>query len=124
MNKTSGDINLLALKHVKMEVDGQNGKVAGIFIPIEINCLEDRPNDKTPKLKINFNIVPTPDKDQDGFIGQQGNIKWSDTTDEQKEIFNNLPILGNVKEWGQADGVNNAVSDKTFVPGDGNKLPF
>ncbi len=122
MKKTSGNINLLALHHAKMEVNGKSGKVKGIFVPIEINCLEDRHEDKTPKLNINFNIVPTPDKDQDGFIGQQGNVKWSDATDEQKEKFNNLPILGNVKEWGQSDGVNNAVSDETFKPTD--HLPF
>lgn len=122
MNKTSGNINLLALIHAKMEVDGKEGKVKGIFIPIEINCLEDRDKDKIPKLNINFNIVPTPDKDQDGFIGQQGNIKWSDASPEQQEKFNTLPILGNVKEWGPSDGVNNAVSDETFKPTD--KLPF
>lgn len=122
MNQCSGNINLLALIHAKYEVDGKNGKVKGIFIPIEINNLEVRDNDKIPKLNLNFSIVPTPDKDQDGFIGQQGAKQWKDCTDEEKEAIKLLPILGNVKEWGQSDGVNNQVSEETFTPTD--SLPF
>lgn len=123
MNKCSGSINLLALKNVKMEVKGKNGMVQGIFIPIEINNLEVRNKDKTPKLNLNFSIVPTPDKDQDFFIGQQGAKQWKDCTDEEKEAIKLLPILGNGKEWGQSDGVNNQVSDKTFTP-ESDGLPF
>ena len=127
MNKTSGNINLFALQHVKMELPSgiDKGKmVQGIFIPIEVNCLEHRKEDKVPKLNILFNTVPTPNKDQDGFIGQQGNVKWKLATDAQKEIFNNLPILGNVKEWkGTSDGVNNEASNETFTP-QSDDLPF
>ena len=123
MNKCSGNINLLALKNVKMEVKGKSGMVKGIFIPIDVNHLEVRDQDKVPKLNLNFSIVPTPDKDQDGFIGQQGAKPWKDCTDEEKEAIKALPILGNVKEWGQSDGVNNQVSDETFTP-ESNNLPF
>ena len=121
MNKCSASINLLALKNVKMEVKGKSGMVKGIFIPIEINHLEVRDKDKTPKLNIKFNIVPTPDKDQDGFIAQQGLKKWSEMTDQEKEV--KLPILGNIKEWGASDGVNNQVSTETFTP-ESDDLPF
>lgn len=126
----SGSIALTKLKHVPFEMKGQSGKmVKGIFIPIEANHLTvGKEKEGANPIYININIIVKNETDeygQNGFISQQGNIKWSDCTDEQKEIFKNLPILGNVKDWlaGSGDDNSGAASTETFTP-ESNDLPF
>ena len=128
----SGSITLTKLVHVAFEVDSskeKGKKVKGIFIPIEPNYLVvgKEKEGKTP-LYLPVNIIMHEERNengQDGMISQQGNVKWKEATDEQKEIFNKLPILGNVIDWsrGNHDENSGAASTETFTP-QSNDLPF
>ncbi len=127
----SGSIALTKLIHVPFEMKGKNDKmVKGIFIPIEPNCLVTgkEKNGATP-LYLPLSMVFNDERDengQDGFFSQQGNVKWKDATEEQKEKFKNLPILGNFIDWskgGSKDENSGAASKEVYTP-DSDDLPF
>jgi hypothetical protein len=120
----TGSINLTALKHVKMEAQGQNGVVKGIFIPIEANMLGS--SEKQPDA-VYLNIVAFEMKEKKDYathiVKQSFKKDFMDTlSKEEKEA---LPILGNLKSGGgntSTDAVSDAGAGKEFAPTD--KLPF
>ncbi len=123
--KYEASIALSKLKHVIMKKKNKKGKeIRGLFIPIEQNYLVEG---KEGAVYLNAQIIVRSEKDQygqDGFISQKGNKKWSECSDEEKEIFNALPILGNVKNWassGTSDATG-AASNEEFDEDD--DLPF
>lgn len=130
--KMSGSIALTKLVHVPFEMTGQSGnKVKGIFIPIEPNHLVvGKVKDGVTPLYLPISMVFKDERDengQDGFFSQQGNVPWKDATDEQKELFNKLPILGNFIDWtrGQnSDDNSGSASTETFTPDSTKPLPF
>ena len=128
----SGSIALTKLVHVPFEMPSSKEKgkmIKGIFIPTEPNFLkEGKEKEGVKPIYVNINIIVKDETDeygQNGFISQQGNIKWSECSDEQKEIFKKLPILGNVKDWSAGSGDDNsgAASNETFTP-QSDDLPF
>lgn len=98
--KYSGGIALTKLKHVIMTKKGKKGKkVKGLFIPIEQNYLVEG---KEGAVYMNINVIARSEQDeygQNGFIAQNGNKPWSKCSDEEKETFKSLPILGNIKNF-------------------------
>lgn len=125
----SGSLALTKLIHVSMEANGKNGKVKGLFIPIEQNhFVVGKEKEGVTPIYMPIQIVMHEERDehgQDGFISQKGNVKWKEATDAQKEAFNKLPILGNVVDWSKGNNSDDnagSVSEKTFEPTD--DLPF
>lgn len=125
--RLSGSIALTKLIHVRMEVTGNSGnKVPGIFIPTEQNNLV---KGKEGALYMNINVVTKTEEDQygqHGFISQTVDSKvYKTATDEQKEEFKKLPILGNLKDFSGGGGNDNsgAASDNVFTP-ESDDLPF
>lgn len=116
-----GKINLQSLTHVKMEVNGKNGKVKGIFIPLEINHIHE--GEKGCYL----DLVAFPLKEAKDY--QTHLVKQSlpkavreKMTDEDKK---NQPIIGslNISDVQPSGEVNNDVlNGKVADPND--DLPF
>jgi len=123
----SGSIALTKLKHVIMEKKGKSGMVKGLFIPIDVNYLK---TDKNGALYININVVVNDEANeykQHGFISQQGNKKWGDCSDEEKETFKKLPYLGNLKDFSgdrTANDNSGAASTEQFSADGDDDLPF
>lgn len=126
----SGSLALTKLIHVSMEVNGKNGKVKGLFIPIEQNYfVVGKEKDGVTPIYMPIQIVMHDERNengQDGFVSQKGNVKWKDATEAQKEEFNKLPILGNVIDWskgGDSNDTGGAASTNVFDP-ESDDLPF
>jgi hypothetical protein len=123
----SGSIELTKLNCVRMKTPKGT---EGIFIPIEHNYLiQGKEKDGKIPVYMNIRIIVRPEPDQygqDGFISQSVDSKiYKEASEEQKEVFKNLPILGNIKDFsggggGEASGMQ---STKTFDPKD-DDLPF
>lgn len=124
--RLSGSIAITKLIHVPMEVTGKSGnKVPGVFIPTEQNHLV---KGKEGALYANINVVIKKEADQygqHGFISQSVDSKiYKAATDEQKEEFKKLPILGNLKDFsGGGNDNSGAASDNVFTP-ESDDLPF
>ena len=124
MKNYSGSIALTKLQHVVMELDGQNGKVKGLFIPTEQNNLVAG---KEGAFYLPVRIIAREEEDkygQHGFIAQSVDSEtYKQMSDEERKA---LPILGNIKCWDgasqQSDSTGNAGGDQTFTPG--KPLPF
>ena len=130
MKKLLGSITLTKLISVVTKVKNSKGNlVDAIIIPIEANHLY-RSEKNALYLNIKINIREEPDQyDNDGFIVQQvDSKKYKDASEQEKEKFNSLPILGNVRfiaSSGDTDGVQpeNSVQE-VLPPEDGEDLPF
>jgi hypothetical protein len=99
MKKYAGSIALSKLKHVIMTKKGKKKKIKGIFIPIKENYLIEGENGA---VYMNLNVVtksPQDEYGQNGFISQNGNKKWSEASEKEKDAFRNLSILGNIKDF-------------------------
>lgn len=134
--KLSGSIALTKLVHVRMEMKGKNGMVAGLFIPFAANLLVENEPAEGSKLRavympVNVQVKEEQDKyKQNGFISKTIDSKvWKEMTDEAKEESKKLtPILGNLKDWStgsnssEADS-SGAASDQTFTE-EADDLPF
>lgn len=123
--RLSGSLAITKLIHVPMEVNGKSGKVKGIFIPTDVNHLVQG---KEGALYLNINAVIKDEEDQygqHGFVSQTvDSKKYKNATDAQKEEFQKLPILGNLKDFsGGGNDNTGAASEKVFTP-DSNDLPF
>ncbi len=138
----NGTIALDRLVHVKMEKQGKNGKVKGLFIPLDANKLEEKSyetkNGKVNEIQMSVRLIvkdQTDDRGQDGFIAKAlGSESYKAMSDEDKEALKDnsselskrlSPILGNIKDFnksGQPQDQSNAVSDETFDEND--DLPF
>ena len=108
-------LNLAALKHVKMEMPGESGKVKGLFIPISANQLFEGKDGAVYLDLIAFEMKEP--KDTATHIIKQSfskDVRDKMTEDEKKA----LPILGNAKIGGSASSTpsNNAASDEVFTP--------
>lgn len=115
----SGQIELTKLKSVILEKKGQTGMVRGIFIPIEQNILDEF---LPGRIGLPISIVVHDEKDRydnDGFIGQKVSTEvYKSASDEQKEAFKALPILGNIRSFAKTDNTPPAqtVDDSTDLP--------
>ena len=122
-----GSLALSKLKHVLMEKKGKSGMVKGIFIPIEANGLVEG-KEGAVYANINGTIHDEPDKfDNDGFIAFRYNNgkKWSEMTDEEKELSKDLsPILGNFKLQGGGGYNDNNGAATSGTVGKNDTLPF
>ena len=109
MTKYSGSIALTKLKHVLMTKKNKKGKkITGLFIPVKENYLVPG-KDGAYYLSVNI-VTKTPQDDygQNGFVSQNGNKKWSDSSEKEKEAFKALPILGNIKNFEDAKSTTQA----------------
>ena len=122
----SGSIALTKLKHVVMEKKGKGGKkVKGLFIPIEANILEEG---KENAIYMAVRVIARNEADQygqHGFISQSApSAVYKAATEEEKEEFKKLPILGNIKDFSASDENNNAAAETTFDADGDDDLPF
>lgn len=122
MKSYSGQIELTKLQCVILEKKGKSGMVRGLFIPLDINHLDEFAENRIA-LPISIVVHDVPDKySNDGFIGQKVDTKtYKAATDAQKEDFKKLPILGNFKNF-TAGGSDNTEPAK--VIDESSDLPF
>jgi hypothetical protein len=117
----SGQIELTKLQTVILEKKGQSGMIRGIFIPIELNHLDEF---APGRIALNINIVTHEEKDKygnDGFIGYRvGSEIYKNATDAQKEEFKKLPILGNFRDFSVTDNT----APAPVVNDESDDLPF
>jgi hypothetical protein len=109
MTKYSGSIALTKLKHVVMNKKGKKGKkITGLFIPVKENYLVPG-KDGAYYLSVNI-VTKTPQDDygQNGFVSQNGNKKWSECSEKEKNAFKALPILGNIKNFDDSQSTSQA----------------
>lgn len=123
--KFSGSIALSKLVHVTMTKTNKKGKkIKGLFIPIEENCLVEG---KEGAVYLAISVVtksPQDDFGQNGFIAQNGNKKWSECSEKEKEKFKGLPILGNIKDFEDHQGSANDTSGNKGEVDEDDDLPF
>jgi hypothetical protein len=109
MTKYSGSIALTKMKHVIMTKKNKKGKkITGLFIPVKENFLVPG---KDGAYYMSVNIVtktPQDDYGQNGFVSQNGNKKWSEASEKEKDAFKSLPILGNIKNFEDAKSTSQA----------------
>lgn len=106
----TGKLNLAALQHVSMEVNGKNGKIKGIFLPIEVNKLFVGKNGA-----LYLDIVAFENKTEFSthIIKQSFNKKTREAMSEDERKA--LPILGNLKcESERSEAVSDAGDGKVF----------
>lgn len=115
-----GRLNLQALKHVKMEVNGKSGKVKGVFIPLEVNNIFE--GEKGLYLDLVAFELKEAKNNQTHMVKQSfsKDIREKMSDDEKK----NQPILGSLNVGGfQNTESNGDVFDgKIATPDD--DLPF
>jgi len=96
----SGQIELTKLQSVIIEKQGKTGMVRGVFIPIELNHLDEF---EAGRVAINIDIYVNDEKDKfgnDGSIKQKVSSKeYKSASEQQKEDFKKLPYLGNFKNF-------------------------
>lgn len=98
----SGSIALTKLKHVVRKMKNLAGQsVDCIIIPCDSNHLV-KGNNGAYYLNVRIRTTEEPDQyEQHGFISQSVDSKtYKEATEEQKEYFKTLPILGNIKDFG------------------------
>lgn len=100
----SGSIALSALKSVVTTRTGKDGKqVKGLFIPLDLNHITEFKNDNGSKLELHIRVGLTEKPDDRNQIAMITHGVNADTykaaTDEEKEGFKELPILGNLFDW-------------------------
>ena len=130
MTKYSGGVKLTKLVHtVKKMKNAKGKKIDCLILPIKANHFTV--TDKGVVI-LNLNVIAKEFQDdygQNGFISQTGNKKWSECSEEEKDTFKALPILGNIKNFeSQAASSNNDVSgalgDDFADDDDDDDLPF
>lgn len=122
----SGSIALTKLKSVVKKMKGKNGNLIDvIIIPIEDNYLTMVGGDK---VYLDVNLIVKEEKDKygnDGFISQRIPSKiYKDATEEQKENFKKLPILGNIKNFSSPENDSSGLIKDQLKPEDDTPLPF
>ena len=103
MSRTlSGSIALTKLKNVVETRKSKNGMVKVITMPIDANLFTEK--DGAIYINVRVHIRDEEDKyGQHGFIGQAVDSEtYRNSSDSDKEQYKKLPILGNVKDFGQA----------------------
>lgn len=139
----NGTIALDRLKHVIMEKKGKSGMIKGIFIPLEVNKLEevsyDTRDGKVNEIQLPVRVIvksESDDKGQDGFISKAIGSKTykaaSPELQQQYKDYNNeetkslTPILGNIKDFSSGGGQANQsqAASSEVVNADDDDLPF
>lgn len=126
----TGKLNLAALTHVEMEMEGQNGKVLGMFIPYDVNHVFKAEKSGARNIDIVAFDLKEPQTNKDGRVSATHMVKQSlpkdvreAMSDEEKRL---QPIFGNLNtsqgSGATTDASVNPTPDKTFTPKD--KLPF
>ena len=121
----SGSLELTKLKNVVREMPGKDGKKKKvIIIPVEDNHLVEG---KDNRFYMPIRVLSRAEQDdygQNGFISQSVDSKvYKQASDEQREEFKKMPILGNIKDFSSGGGESNTVteSENTDLSDD---LPF
>ena len=127
MNRTLlGSMAITKLQHrVEKRKTKTGEQITGLFIPCELNHFVAGKND-TWYMPIKILLRPEPDKyGQDGFVSLTVDAKtYKDASDEQRQQFKELPILGNIKDFSTNDN-NGALSDDYESADDpADELPF
>lgn len=121
MSKISGKINLQALKHVDMEMDGESGKVLGIFIPIKANNLFKGEKGIYLDL-VAFDLKEVKD-DQSHLVKQSlPKAVYEKMSDDEKK---DTPIIGSLNtNWGGSGAAANNNADAGKTHDAKSKVPF
>lgn len=126
-----GSIALSKLTHVIMEKKGQSGMVKGIFIPLDLNKLEEvetKENGKAIYLPIKLLVNDIQDnKGQNGFIAKyvKNPKKWAEMSDEEKDQSQkDNYILGNIKDFSSGGNSDNSGAVVNEVVTEDDDLPF
>lgn len=127
--KLSGSIALTKLQHVIYEIEGNSGKIKGLFIPIEQNMLTALDKDGTTSVYMQVNVSVKGETDQygqNGFISKTTDSKlWKGLDEAGKAKAKELsPILGNIKDFsaGGSNDSGGAATEGTVKQGE--KLPW
>ena len=123
--KYSGSIALTKLIHVVMKKKNKKGKeIVGLFIPVKENHLVEG---KEGAWYMPLSVItksPQDEHGQNGFIAQNGNKKWSEASDKEKEAFRALPILGNIKDFEDTQTASTDTSGSKGEIDEEDDLPF
>ena len=110
----SGSIALTKLKCVVRDMKGKDKKpMKCLVIPIEANFLVAG-KDNAYYMPVRVMTNEQEDKyGQHGFISQSVDTKvYKEASDEQKDDFKNLPILGNIKDFSGGQSNDNAGAEQ------------
>lgn len=129
----SGSIALTKIKHHMLSLKGKSGNtVKGIFIPVG----PENPNHLVPGKDDSYympvRVIVRDDADkygQHGFISQAvSSDTYKKGTEQQREEFSKLPILGNIKDFERAENDGNmgnaSLSQESIEVEEGSDLPF
>ena len=124
----SGSIALTKLKHVVRKMKNKAGQpVDCIIIPCDSNHLVKGNNGA---YYLNLRVRTTEEADQyeqHGFIAHSvDSKKYKEATEAQREEFKNLPILGNIKDFGNANDAAGSLPAEELqqAEDEGDDLPF
>jgi len=127
MDKTySGSIALTKMKCVVRNMTGKDKKpMKCIIIPVEANMLVAGKEDAY-YMPIRIMTKEQTDKfGQNGFISQTVDTKvYKAASDEEKEEFKKLPILGNIKDFSAGGNDNSGTVDESPTVDENDDLPF
>ncbi len=122
----SGSIALSKLAHI-VQTSKKGAKC--IVIPLDLNHIDEvKLESGKTAFYLNVRVLLRDEKDQygqDGFISHQvSTVKYKAASDEQKESYKNLEILGNIKDFsgGGIETTNDAGDGRNYEEGD--DLPF
>lgn len=127
--RLSGSIALTKLKcyRTKMNSKKQGKLIDVLIIPVDDNHLV---SGKEGALFMPINAIIKDEEDQygqHGFISQSVDSKlWKEATEEQREEYKKLPILGNLKDFTGHNNDNDGVMQDKLEATDlgGDDLPF
>lgn len=124
----SGSLALTKLRNRIIEVKNKNKQsVTGLFIPIDDNHLV---KGKNGALYLPIRVITHNEADkygQHGFVAQTVDSEtWKQASDEQKDAYKMLPILGNIKDFdafaGDLSGTMEDIPDQTID--DSDDIPY
>lgn len=124
----SGSLALTKLRHKIIHVKSQNnGDIPGIFIPMDRNHLV---KGKNGAFYLPIRVITHDEADkygQHGFVAQSvDSATWKQASDQERETFKLLPILGNIKDFdasgNDVSGAMDDIPDQTID--DSDDLPY
>jgi len=127
--RLQGSLALSKLKHVimtkngKKDKKGKKTKVRGIFIPFDVNFIEEK--DGAVYMSVSAIVKDEEDKyGQHGFISQSTPSKlWKEAKKKEKELMKKLPILGSIKDF-EFSGTSNDKAGSAGEVDENDDLPF
>ena len=120
-----GSLALTKLVHMRTSVKTKDGRIVkGTFIPDEANYLTV----KDDAVYMPINVFVSGEDDQfgnAGFISQKVPSElWKSATEQEKEKYNKLPILGNFKKNVHHEKQGEVIQDAVIVEDGNDELPF